>query len=377
MRFWIGFQERQCIGTLDTARRIRRGRLTLAECEITTHDLPLSVGLPMNIHLSQTREHEQEDELVALFEAHIALAKQHRLVADPHLADLVLILGRFGHTPHQVLDHPAYQAVPDRCAVYTEDDTYLPLLPGVYCSARRDQHTRAGRIFSYSYLSRHGRYRNQFIAQTASPAPAVAAPQMRYLFTFQGSASSRLRERLFKLKFDREDVLIEDTTQRYDHWQDTQPGHRDGQLAYAQAVASSHFVLCPRGAGLGTFRLFEVMAAGIAPVLLSDHYELPPGPAWDTFLVRVPEREIARLPALLEPLVASAAERGRQAREAYLEHFAVDREFDRVIELAARSLHHRGPAEAVFRRQQSTIVLRDRFQRSVRSRLGLLPRVHG
>jgi hypothetical protein len=312
----------------------------------------------MKIYLAATNENE----LVALFQARATLSKQHELTTDPDAAGLVLILGSFGREPRNLLEHPIYKALPDRCAVYTEDDNYLPLAPGVYCSAHRDVHARAGRIFSYSYVSRNGRYQNPYLAESPS-AEKMSVPEKRYLFTFQGGSTSLLRKRIFNLNFDRADILIEDTSKYY-HWDDTQPGRRDRQLVYAETVAASHFVLCPRGAGVGTIRFFEVMAAGIAPVLLSDDYELPPGPDWDSFLLRIPERDIARLPQLLEPHVASAAQRGRLAREAFVEHFAVEKEFDRIVELAALSLRHAPPSEQRFRGQQAAIIRRAELKRA-------------
>jgi Exostosin family len=321
----------------------------------------------MKIHLTEAHE----TEVLALFEARAVSSKEHELVADPGMADLILILGSFGLDPRELLDHPAYKAFPERCAVYTEDDNYMPLAPGVYCSAHRDEHARAGRTFSYSYVSRNGRYQNPYLAETPSATPKIAAEERRFLFTFQGGSTSLLRKRLFNVKFDRPDVLIENTSKYY-HWDDSQPDRRNRQLAYAETVTASHFVLCPRGAGVGTIRLFEVMASGVAPVLLSDDYELPPGPAWETFLLRVPERDIAKLPALLEAHVASAAERGRLAREAFIAHFSVEREFDRVIELAARSLRHGPPPEEQFRKQQAALIRRVERKRKLRGALRTL-----
>jgi len=196
-------------------------------------------------------------------------------------------------------------------------------------------------------------------------------PEKRFLFTFQGASTSLLRKRLFNINFNRPDVLIENTSTYY-HWDDSQGGRQERQLAYAETVAASHFVLCPRGAGAGTIRFFEVMAAGVAPVLLSDDYELPPGPDWDQFLLRVPERDIARLPMLLEPHIASAPERGRLAREAFVEHFSMEREFDSIVDLAARSLRHGPPDEEQFRRQQVAIIRRAKRRRRMRNALRAL-----
>jgi hypothetical protein len=315
----------------------------------------------MKIHLTQI----DETELLPLLKARSSHSLAHTLVDDPDAADLILILGNFSSNPSLLLDSLCYRTFPERCAVYTEDDIYLPIVPGVYCSAHIDQHTRIGRIFSYTYISRNGRYKNPYLAETDSGAPIESAVSKRFLFTFQGGSTSLLRKRIFNLRFNRPDVLIENTSTYY-HWDDSQPDRVDRQAVYAETIAASHFVLCPRGAGVASIRFFEVMSVGIAPVLIADDYALPPGPVWDDFLLRVPERDIGRLPAILEQHLPTAAKRGRLARQAFLKHFSVQHEFDRVVELAAISLRHATPPEEHFRRQQAAIIRRLNLRRKLR-----------
>jgi hypothetical protein len=188
------------------------------------------------------------------------------------------------------------------------------------------------------------------------------------LFSFLGGSTSILRKRLFNLKFNRSDVLIENTS-TYWHWDNSQPGRDEHQRRYAETLAASHFALCPRGAGAGSSRFFEVMAAGVVPVLLSDEYELTPGPAWDRFLIRVRERDIARLPTIIEPHLENAAERGRLARQAFDEYFAIDREFDCLVDLAARALRHDPPPEEYFRRRQMAMFRKFAWKRKTRTAL--------
>jgi hypothetical protein len=296
----------------------------------------------MNIHLSPVKE----TELSTLLPAR-AQQSTHTLTGDPTAADLILLIGSFGAEPHYLLDHPLYRSYPDKCAVYTEDDNYLPLAPGVYCSAQLDEHSRAGRTFTYSYVSASGRYSNQYVTP--------AGTEKKFLFTFMGGSTSMLRKRLFNLSFNRPDIIIENTSTYY-HWDLNQPNREERQQRYAETLAASHFVLCPRGAGTGSIRLFEVMQAGIAPVLISDDYLLPPHAPWDTFLLRIAEKDIARLPELIEPHLATSAERGRLAREAWLNYFAPEKEFDAIIAACAAALHHGPPEEATFRRRQARII---------------------
>ena len=277
------------------------------------------------------------------------------------------MLGNFGRDPEYLLDHPAYRDFPEKCAVYTEDDNYLPLAPGVYCSATEDRSTRMGRVYSYTYVTRNGRYQNPFLSEPNKDkwAQIAAATPKRYLFTFQGGSTSIVRKRLFNLRFNRPDVLIQNTSDYY-HWDDSQPDRRDRQRAYAEILAASEFVLCPRGAGLGSIRFFEAMAKGIAPVLISDGYVLPPGPDWQAFLIRVDESDISRLPEIIEPYRAEAAERGRTAQETFQQYFCMAREFDSIVNLASKALRQAAPEEPAFRRQQSAMIRRMRWRNTLR-----------
>ena len=316
----------------------------------------------MKVYLGAVGETDQ----VGILQSHAAFSKSHEIVTDPSTADVILIFGSSAREPHRLLEYGLYKAFPERCAVYTEDDDCLPLLPGVHTNAPISEHTRIGRIFNYAHITRNGQHQNRFVEETTSSVPIGLKTEKRYLFTFQGGSTSILRKRLYNLKFNRSDVLIENTS-AYWHWDNSQPGRLEQQRRYAETLAASHFVLCPRGAGAGSARFFEVMAAGVAPVLLSDDYALPPGPAWDTFLIRVRERDIAKLPEILEPYQESAAERGRLARQAFDEYFSIEREFDCFVELAARTLRHAPPREEYFRKRQAAMIRRLEWKRKARA----------
>ena len=150
-----------------------------------------------------------ETELITLLPERAKASRLHTLVETPEEAEIILLVGSFGMHPHHLLDHPLYKTFSDKCAVYTEDDNYLPLAPGVYCSACVDESSRVGRTFSYSYVAASGKYSNKFVTSGDSAK--------RYLFSFQGGSTSLLRKRMFNLKFDRPDTLIENTSTYY-HW---------------------------------------------------------------------------------------------------------------------------------------------------------------
>jgi len=166
-----------------------------------------------------------------------------------------------------------------------------------------------------------------------------------------------VRTNILNFPYNRPDVEVLETS-GWMHWKDGIVGTREAQKDYADALARSHFALCPRGMGFGSIRLFEVMEMGVAPVLLADRYALPPGPDWNSFLLQIPEREFRRLPELLEPHVAESEERGRRAREAWELFLAPELVFDRMVDQLIVIRRDRLIPERLYRRTWPMIQLR-------------------
>jgi hypothetical protein len=97
-------------------------------------------------------------------------------------------------------------------------------------------------------------------------------------------------------------------------------------------MKASKFVLCPRGLSVSSIRLFETMKTGRVPVILSDGWVEPPGPAWEKFAIRVREADLARLPQILEEREADAVRMGELARREWLEWFAEETAFHTAVE---------------------------------------------
>jgi hypothetical protein len=93
---------------------------------------------------------------------------------------------------------------------------------------------------------------------------------------------------------------------------------------FAEVIFESSFVLCPRGMGTSTYRLFEVLAAGRAPIIISDDWVAPNGPDWDSFSIRWPESQISELPVELARRQGEASVMGIKARQAFDDWFATD-----------------------------------------------------
>ena len=68
---------------------------------------------------------------------------------------------------------------------------------------------------------------------------------------------------------------------------------------YNKLLLQSRFSLCPSGSGPNSVRLWESLACGSIPVLLSDTLELPEHELWEQTIVRVNEKDVAKLPDIL------------------------------------------------------------------------------
>ncbi|HSH95300.1 MAG TPA: exostosin family protein, partial [Roseimicrobium sp.] len=93
----------------------------------------------------------------------------------------------------------------------------------------------------------------------------------------------------------------------------------------------SAFVLCPRGVGSGSVRLFEVMQMARAPVIVSDLWVPPTGPKWDSFSIRVAEKDVGKIPSILRSRCHEAESMGRAARAAYDEWFSPTRRLQWLV----------------------------------------------
>lgn len=279
---------------------------------------------------------------------HRAQPQLHTLVDDPESADIILFVGDWSPQENGVLDNPLPKRYPEKTFVYFDSDGFIPLLPGVYTNAEKRRFVNLRRTES------------QMFVDALNPNVRPMQAEKRYLFSFAGGSTSILRKKLFKIKFARPDVFIENTS-TYWHWDASQPGRDQRQKKYAETIASSHFGLCPRGGSAGGLRLYEVMQMGVAPVILSDKLLLPEGPSWENFAIRVPERKIKQLDTILSRYVQESAERGRLARQAYEEWFAPPVVFNNVIEACVRIRSKRRVQERWIRPFWGYMLWRQRF----------------
>lgn len=259
---------------------------------------------------------------------------EHQLTSDPDDADLILFaeLGyssAVGLFDSRIRRHPYVAEHRSKVFVMNSADVAVPYFPGLYPSIERSTYD-ARRVRSCHYVSTH----------IAVPPLVERDPEERdLLFSFMGTAANHpVRQRLMGLDHPR--AILRDVAGGV--WGTGRENVRRFLHEYAETMARSRFALCPRGLGTSSLRLFESMRFGIAPVILSDAWVPPTGPAWDAFSVRVPEREVARIPDLLGGLEERSVEMGRLARRAWEDWFADDVTFHRVVGWCAEILEARG-----------------------------------
>jgi hypothetical protein len=270
----------------------------------------------------------------------------HSAAERPDDADLLMFVetsGYAGYYFEQVRRHPQYRARPTESYVFCSTDRIIPMLPGVYAGVERSWYwpswTRPSHYLGVRERG-HLRYSRDHEDRT-------------YLFSFIGATKSHpLRQRLMSI--DHPNALMIDTQAG-----PLDPGsltREEYERRYADSIKKSGFILCPRGGGPSSFRLFEAMMLGRAPVIVSDQWVPPTGPDWDSFSVRIKEADVHSIASVLEERSSEADRMGEVAREAWLDWFSEGASFHRVVEWTLE-LSASAPARAGIRRYASHLQL--------------------
>jgi hypothetical protein len=251
------------------------------------------------------------------------LAKsRHTLVAEPREAEIILFAELHFLLGFHVMRHPVYRSFRNKSFAFGIDDYVAPFLPGVFASIDR-KHYSPRRVRSGFFLSIQ---ENPFLDYDT-------APEREYLFSFVGSVKTwPVRAELKKLAHPRSHFVDTSTESLPVMTSGTDEERALFWRRYADIARRSKFVLCPRGAGASSIRLFEMMKMGRVPVILSDAWVPPLGPKWDEFIIRVPEGQAAQVPAILEEREAEFLVMGEKARQAWVRWFSPETIFDTIVD---------------------------------------------
>ena len=246
-----------------------------------------------------------------LLESHAAdRSGSHRLVSDPASADLILFATNHGYPPigMGLLADPIFRRHASRCVLFNSSDYPSPIFGGLCASWPSDYNSQAIAA-GWCYLHQ----------SSAEPhielQPLQSRP--RYLWSFLGSLNTHpIRERIFGLG-DPESFVADTSQISLPNLSGlSSPAQRREFIqSYVANIRDSAFVVCPRGKGASSMRIFEAMRAGRAPVILSDAWTPPPFISWDHCSLRIPENETSGLPEFLRERRDSAQELGQRARQ--------------------------------------------------------------
>jgi hypothetical protein len=248
----------------------------------------------------------------------------HILTDDPVAADIILFAELHGAGDYfgAVRRHPLVKHFREKSFLFCPNDFIIPFLSGVYACIERPWYSKRTR--SGFYL---GVWENKFI----SPPPSDC---VAYLYGFIGSVeTARVRQNLATLRHAR--GFFQDVSAEYPRALNGTMSDEEMQnyrRRYVEVTQASKFILCPRGLGVSSVRLFDTMRMGRVPVILSDDWVEPTGPLWNEFSLRVPEREYAQIPSLLEQIEGKAVRMGELARRQWQEWFSPEACFHRTVE---------------------------------------------
>lgn len=252
---------------------------------------------------------------------------EHCLVDSADEADVIIFAESYASLDPYFLDvirHPIYRRHRAKCVLYHYSDLASTLCRTISPSVERHQPNQACRR-SFHYIAR--RRDNSHLDEASSGI----AP--KHLFSFVGAVETHpVRAQVMQLRHP--ESLLVDTSQVP---ADDLP--RDEQRAFhhsfVESVLRSRFVLCPRGHGPTSMRLFETMQLGRVPVIIADSWVPVAGIDWSRCAVFVKEADVAQTPAILESLRGDSEQMGRNARLVWEERFSPKHALDQLIKTAA------------------------------------------
>ena len=254
----------------------------------------------------------------------------HQLVDDPEAADIIFFTDEGLHHISDAFNSPLYKRYWQKCFIFAQNDFPIPLLPGLYASLRKKEYDHAWCRTGF-YVWDCPSQDSQIVFTRYDQIPFPKNPE--YLCSFAGSCQNApIREKLKELRHPR--YVIKDVNR------DTITANTLGDAEwikklhnqYTTLIGNSRFSLCPRGSGTNSFRLYESMAMGRAPVILADEWVAPPDIPWSEFSIRIAEHDYQSIFKILEEQEHRAEELGQRAREVWEQYFHPDRAFDCAVE---------------------------------------------
>ena len=174
------------------------------------------------------------------------------------------------------------------------------------------------------------------VGSNTIPIPLICgklAPQekqeRKYLASFVGSTTHDIRNQMVDSLSGYSDIYI--STKGWD------PKVKYNQLEdFVSASTQSKFVLCPRGYGASSFRLYEAMQLDAVPVYISDRFWLPWTHElnWDEFSVLIKQEQIPNQHSILESIDDDKYEKMKmKIKEIYENYFTLEGTCNKILQM--------------------------------------------
>lgn len=252
--------------------------------------------------------------------------KTYSLVDDPDFADVILFIEHHpASDPYffKVLNHELTKNYNHKVILYTDTDNPLALVPTISPSFEKKFYNKH-RERSGPYIGRHTENNSIFFLKDRR--------EPDYLFSFLGASRTHpVRKEILQLKF--QNCFLKDTSDK-NLWELSAEDKVLFEKEFIQTSQNSYFILCPRGHGVNSYRLYESMEMGIAPVIISDQWIPMEGPHWEEFSIIIPEKKISELPDILLRNKSRAIEMGKIARVNWERWFSRKVCFDQIARLS-------------------------------------------
>jgi hypothetical protein len=214
--------------------------------------------------------------------------KRYKPALSAELADAIIFIEpnyyKFWNYPKLLLSNELIKKYINKSFSHEYSDSGVVFLPGAYvCTPYMNFNPLRTRASGYyNHLGVYNEYLEKYNFNFNSNSDEN---HINYLFSFRGSKSSRVRDLLFKQDFS----SVKNSVHDADRWFNHSESEKEN---YVKEILQSKFVLAPRGIGTASIRLFEIMQLGRVPVIISDDWVPPIGPAWNEFSIRVAEDKI-------------------------------------------------------------------------------------
>ena len=224
--------------------------------------------------------------------ASIDQINKHTIVDKPMEADIVVFVGSSKANFSDIKCSHLYKMHKNKSVIFYSGDKGIPILPGVYTCLENNWMTRSRKsVLSGFYLR---------VTDNDSLDIDDDINNAKYLFSFIGNALNHpIRQNICRLSYSHS-YLKDSSTDKRQQDDGISGDNKERGILYRRVMAQSKFILCPRGVGVSSWRLFETMRAGRVPVIISDSWIPPNGPKWESFALFVKESEVGQLPMILE-----------------------------------------------------------------------------